>query len=388
MQCIFADQLYTGVEVRNDVFLSFTDAAIAGVSPTRPANCRQIGHYPVVTPAFIDPHSHIGLYRAGEPESDGEGNEHARALLFLPDALDSLQMDDPAFADAIEMGVLYSCILPGSGNIVGGLSAVIRHYAKNSSEALIGRAGVKAAFGYNPMSTRDWKGERPTTRMGALGMFKEKLYQVRDKIDRRQKAAAREKAKIEFSAEERVLRDLLEGKMFLRTHVHKIDDIAALLRIVDTFGLRVTVEHAGDVHQPEIFAILKQRNISVAYGPLDSFAYKVELRHENWRNIRYLLDSEVAFGLITDHPVVPSRNLLLTTRWFLRCGYTKQQAIELVSRRNAALLGIEKFVGTLAKGRWASFTCWNGDPFDLTAFPVAVYGEGRCLYETQQPPHP
>lgn len=383
MPYLFAEQLYTGTDVKKRTYLSFDDATIVDVSPKKPAGGTSIGEFAVVTPAFIDPHSHIGLYRAGEPQSEGEGNEQARPMLFLPDALDSLQMDDPAFADAIEMGVLYSCIVPGSGNIVGGLSAVIRHYAKNSSAALIGRAGVKAALGYNPMSTRTWKGERPTTRMGAVGMLREKLYQVKDKMDRWSTASKKEQAKIEFSAEERVLRDLIEGKTQLRTHVHKIDDIAALLRLVDTFGLRVTVEHASDVNQPEIFAALKKRDIPVAYGPLDAFAYKVELRHENWRNIRHLIDSGVFFGLITDHPVVPSRNLLLTTRWFLRCGYTRQQAIELISRKNAAFLGIEKTVGTLAKGYWASFSGWNGDPFDLTTFPVAVYGEGQCLYRSQ-----
>ena len=31
-------------------------------------------------------------------------------------------------------------------------------------------------------------------------------------------------------------------------------------------------------------------------------------------------------------------------------------------------------------GKWASFTCWNGDPFDLTAYPVAVYGGGELLF--------
>jgi imidazolonepropionase-like amidohydrolase len=380
MNYLFADQLYTGIDLKDQVYLSFKGATIQGVSKRKPSQGKLIGRFPVVTPSFIDPHSHIGLYRAGEPESEGEGNEQARPLFFLPDALDSLQMDDPAFADAIEMGVLYSCIVPGSGNIVGGMSAIIRHFATNSSDALIGRAGVKAAFGYNPMSTQNWKGERPTTRMGAVGMLREKLYQVRDKMDRRQTATGKDKDKIEFSAEERVLRDLLQGRTLLRCHVHKSDDIAALLRLVDTFGLRVTVEHAGDVHQPEIFIELKNRNIPVAYGPLDSFAYKVELRHENWRNLRHLIDSGVSFALITDHPVIPSRNLLLTTRWLIRCGYTKQQAIDLVSRKNAEFLGIDKQVGTLRKGRWASFTCWNGDPFDLTAFPVAVYGEGQCLY--------
>jgi len=332
------------------------------------------------TPAFIDPHSHMGMHRAGEPSSESESNENMNAILTLSDALDSVQMDDAAMQDAIEMGVLYSCVLPGSGNIIGGLSAVIRHYAKNSTEALIGRAGVKAALGYNPMSAKDWKGERPSTRMGALSILRAKLDEVRQKTEKYQSARGPKKQEITFSAAETVLQDLLSGKQVLRVHVHKIDDIAALLRLLDEFKLRVTVEHAMDVHAPEIFHELKKRNIPVTYGPLDGFAYKVELKHENWRNIRHLMASGVKYGLMTDHPVTPARQLFMQTRWFIRAGLTKQRAIELVSRNNAEILGIDKMVGTLEKGRWASFVCWNKDPFDMSSFPMAVYGEGSTVY--------
>jgi len=176
-----------------------------------------------------------------------------------------------------------------------------------------------------------------------------------------------------------VLRDVLAGKHILRAHAHKIDDIAALLRLVDEFKLKVTVEHAMDVHQPEIFLELRKRRIPVTYGPVDAFAYKVELKHESWRNIRHLLESGVEYGLMSDHPVTPARQLFLQTRWFIRAGLSKQQAIEVLSRKNAEILGINNILGTLEEGKWASFTCWNGDPFDLTVYPVAVYGEGELL---------
>jgi imidazolonepropionase-like amidohydrolase len=203
---------------------------------------------------------------------------------------------------------------------------------------------------------------------------------VRQKVQKYRTARGAKKQDVHFSAEDRVLRDLLGRKMRLRAHVHKIDDIAALLRLVDEFKIKVTVDHAGDVHQPEIFRELKKRKIPVIYGPIDSFAYKVELKHEDWRNVRYLLESGVEFGLMTDHPVTLARQLLLQTRWFMRAGLSRQQAIELISRRNAQILGIADRLGTLQKGKWASFVCWNGDPFDLTCYPVAVYGEGELLY--------
>jgi imidazolonepropionase-like amidohydrolase len=370
--------MYTGKAVKEDAYLNFKGTKITGVSASK--NGELIGEFEVVTPAFIDPHSHIGMQRAGEPYAESEANEHLDSILTLPDALDSVQMDDRAFRDAVEMGVLYSCIVPGSGNIMGGQSAVIRNYAKDSSNALIARAGVKAAFGYNPMSTTAWKGKRPTTRMGAAAVLRSKLDEVRLKMQQRRKAKGTKKQEITFSAEERVLRDLLQKKKHMRAHVHKIDDIAALLRLVDEFDIRVMVEHAMDVHKPDIFRELGKRGIPVLYGPIDSFAYKVELKHERWQNIHHLIESRVTFGLMTDHPVVLARQLLLQTRWFLRAGFTRRQAIELVTRNNAQILGLDRILGTLERGRWASFICWKGDPFHLASFPAAVYGEGRLLF--------
>jgi imidazolonepropionase-like amidohydrolase len=378
MNCIHGKTIYTGNSVVKDAHLLFDGTRIVGISKTKEG--KLLGKFAVLTPAFIDPHSHIGMHRSGEPESEGETNEHMQPILAISDALDSVQMDDTAFSDAIEAGVVYSCVVPGSGNIIGGLSAVIRHHAKNSTQALISRAGVKAAFGYNPMSTVAWKGERPSTRMGALAILRAKLDEVRQKAEKYRSATGEKKKEISFSAAEVVLRDVLAGKHVLRAHVHKIDDIATMLRIVDEFKLRVSVEHAGDVHRPEIFAELKRRGIPVMYGPIDGFAYKVELKHDNWRNVRHLVESGVEYGLMTDHPFCLARQLFPQTRWFTRAGLSKQQAIELVSRKNAELIGIDKMLGTLDKGKWASFVCWNGDPFDQTCYPQAVYGEGQLLF--------
>jgi imidazolonepropionase-like amidohydrolase len=378
MNCVFAKIIYTGRSLNENAFLQIKNDRIAEISKT--AEGRILGKFDVITPAFIDPHSHIGIYRAGEPNDQGESNEKMNPFPVLSDALDSLQMDDDAFKDAIEMGVLYSCIVPGSGNILSGRSAVIRHWAKHSTGALVSRAGIKAALGYNPMSCKDWKGERPSTRMGTIGLLRGQLDEVRQKMVTRRRAKGKKKEEIIFSATQAIFRDILEGKETLRIHVHKIDDIAAMLRLVDEFKLRVTVEHAMAVHSPDIFGELKKAGIPVVYGPVDGFASKVELKHKNWNNIRHLLNSGVQYGLMTDHPVTPARNLLMQTRWFIRAGLSKQQAVELISRRNAEILGIDRMLGTLRKGLWASFVCWNGDPFDLTRYPVAVFAEGSQVY--------
>ncbi|MGC9395767.1 MAG: amidohydrolase family protein [Anaerolineae bacterium] len=376
MESILGHIVYTGTDVLENVYVNVDGATVASITP-EPAGT-PVGGYAVITPAFIDAHSHIGMMRAGEPSAEGETNERMDAMLAHADALDSIQMDDRGFVDSIESGVLYSCVVPGSGNIIGGNSAVIRNYGKNTNDALIRRAGIKAAFGYNPMSTREWKGTRPFTRMGALAILRAKLHDVRQKMA---KEKAKEDADVTYTAEEMILKSLLVGADRLRVHVHKSDDIAALLRFVDEFGLKVTVEHTCDVHEVEIYRELKARGIPVIYGPMDSLAYKVELKHKNWRNIKYLIESGVEFGLMTDHPVILQKMLLFELRWFLRMGLSKQQALEIITRKNAKILGVADILGTLEPGKWASFVGWNGDPFSLESYPLAAYGEGKLVFQ-------
>ncbi len=377
--------IYTGKEVIKDAFINFDHNTVVNVSNTRQGE--MLGEYPVITPAFIDPHCHIGMCRAGEPASEEESNEKMDTFLTLANALDSVQMDDVSFADSIEAGILYSCVLPGSGNILGGRSAVIRNYGSTTTNALIREApvSIKAALGYNPMSTREWKGKRPYTRMGALALFREKVYAVIKKMEKIAKGT--EMKDIDFSREDEILRDILCGKIVLRVHIHKTDDIESFLRFADEFkaihpeyAIKFTIDHACDVHKIDIFHKLKERNIPVIYGPMDSLAYKVELKHENWKNVRYLLESNVSFGLMSDHPVILQRMILLQLRWFIRFGLSKQQAIEIITAKNAGILGIDTILGSLEPDKWASFVCWNGDPFDMTSYPVTVYGEGRLIH--------
>lgn len=370
-RCVYARTAYTGEGVAENVYLAFSGRQIVDVSASETGDV--VGRYDVVTPAFIDPHSHIGMYRAGEPMDEGDGNERMDPFFVFSDALDAVQMEDTAFREAVEMGVLYSCVLPGSGNILGGRSAVIRNWATHTNAALVGRAGIKAALGFNPTANTEWKGTRPSTRMGALGLLRSRLADLRRKLDR----GGRDP---EITAADAVLQTLLDGSETLRVHVHKTDDLSALLRLVREFGLKAVVEHAMDVHTPEMFRELKRMRIPVVYGPLDSFAYKVELKHKSWKNIRHLLASGVRYGLMSDHPICPARNLLLQTRWFLRHGLDRRQAVELVTARNAEILGVGGILGSLQRGRLASFVGWNGDPFDLTRHPVAVFAEGQPVY--------
>jgi imidazolonepropionase-like amidohydrolase len=188
MKAIKSKILFDGTSERKDVFVGFEGNEIRYVGNSKPPeNCEVIleedasysNNTIVITPAFIDPYSHIGMVRSGEPSKEEEANEQMNTIYPLVNALHSIYMDDPSFSESVESGVLYSVVLPGSGNVIAGKAVLIRNFVLDISHAYIKDIGVKAALGFNPRSTIDWKGNRPSTRMGAVAMLRENFIKAR-----------------------------------------------------------------------------------------------------------------------------------------------------------------------------------------------------------------
>jgi len=183
---------------------------------------------------------------------------------------------------------------------------------------------------------------------------------------------------------DKAILEVLEGKKIVRVHVHKEDDIVFLVNLVRAYGMRATADHTCDVYRVEGFRLLRDNDIPIMYGPIDSLAYKTELKHDSYKNVKALIDSQAKFALISDHPVVLARNLHLQLRYFIMFGYSEEKAISLITKEPAEILGIDDILGTIEPRKWASLIVWDKSPFYLGAKPKAVIGEGRVLYEKEE----
>lgn len=400
---IRAATLFDGKSQSSDKIIDIEGDTIVSVKSNQKGKVDFEG---IVTPAFIDAHSHIGMFREGEPGSEQEGNDHLDQVLPLSDPINGVYFDDRAFRDAIEFGVLYSCIIPGSGNLVGGRAKIIKHFAAHRGEALLKDYGYKMALGFNPRSTTDWRGERPNTRMGVYGLLERrfddviakakradisnerKLLEVSRKLEKKEMSSSEADAErsrihteetLDLTPHERALLEIATGKRIVKVHVHKEDDVVYLIDLVKRYGMRVTAEHTGDVHHKEIFNLLAAAKIPIVFGPLGSFAYKVELSHAYYQNAKLLMDSRATFGLMTDHPVIHVTALRDSLKFFLINGMTHEDAIGLITYQNAKILEIDDQIGTVAQGRKASVLVWKEDPLHLAAIPRTVIAEGNVL---------
>lgn len=372
MKYVKATTLYNDGKVLNNIYIGF-EKEVLSLSKEKPDG--EFLAEGFVTPAFIDAHSHIGMVRAGEPSGEDESNERMDSIYPLSNALHSVYMDDSAFQESVENNVLYSVVLPGSGNPIGGKAVLLRNFSGNIKEAYVQDIGIKAALGYNPRSVKDWEGKRPSTRMGAIALLRERFIKARKLISQLE---AEKKNENEIEPLDEVFIRILKGEDKLMVHLHREDDAYVLMEMIDEFGFKAIVNHGMDFYRPEVLADLKKRGIPLIYGPLDTHPYKVELKHESWRNCKLIMDSGVRFCMMSDHPVILQRNLFLTMRHFMKFGMSRAEAVSKLTREPAEILGIDR-LGKIEKDFLASFTVWNKDPFEIDSQPTLVVAEGTVV---------
>jgi len=399
---INASTLYNGTDVLENRSVSIQNDTISSIDTIQ----KKADFSGVVTPAFIDAHSHIGLERQGEPWQEGEVNDHTVQINPLLNPLNSIYFDDRAFNEAVDFGVLYSCIVPGSGNLLGGKAIIIRNYATSRNEALYKEYGYKMALGYNPRSTLEWKGTRPNTRMGVYSILEKRFDEVlskeskaelerdikyiallakvtKDNLDsdteRTERKLIDREYELSFSPEDRALLEILHGEKTVKVHVHKEDDVDFLIELHHKYGIKMTADHLCDVHSTTVFNRLAEAGIPIVYGPLGSLDYKVELKNASYKHTSLLMASKAKYGLMTDHPVILTPNLRESLKYFLIQGMKPAAAISLITQKNAQILGIDDKLGTIEPGKLASLIVWDRDPFHLAAQPVAVIAEGKIL---------
>jgi imidazolonepropionase-like amidohydrolase len=286
-------------------------------------------------------------------------------------------MDDHAFKESLEHGVLYSAAFPRSGNVVGGKVALIRNYALDIEEAFICDVGIKAALGFHPRRMTNWPGKRPSTRMGVISILRENFInsiKTKNLLDSGKKSID----KVDPLTE--VFMDILAQKYRMMMHLHKEDDVRILIQLVKEFNIKAVANHCLDVHRQEIFEVLKANSIPIIYGPMDSFSIKDELRNNDWRNVELLLKSEAEFSLMSDHPIILQRNMFYTTRHLIRFGLSKTHAISKITFESVQIIGVSN-IGQIRLGFKPSFIVWNGDPFSFSSYPILVIGEGKVVYE-------
>jgi imidazolonepropionase-like amidohydrolase len=111
--------------------------------------------------------------------------------------------------------------------------------------------GIKSALGFNPRSTPEWNGERPSTRMGAMAILWNNLIKAKKLQNLINKI--KKDADVADPVTE-VFLDVISKKYKVIAHLHKDADAMVLIQLAMEFGLDVIAIHCRNIYRKSIFS--------------------------------------------------------------------------------------------------------------------------------------
>ncbi|MBQ5702561.1 MAG: amidohydrolase family protein, partial [Peptococcaceae bacterium] len=298
-------RLYTienGIIEQGTILLDGGKIAAVGAEVEIPADAQVIDvQGRIVTPGFIDAHTHIGIDEEIHQPMGDDCNEMTEPNTAELRAMDAINYRDLSFQDAVKAGITTVMITPGSANVFGGLVAVMKTAGRTYKEMLVnGEAGLKMAFGENPKRVYGEKDKAPSTRMATMAIARQGFYEAKEYMKKSDEDR-------EFNLQTEHIAKALEGGIPVRAHAHRADDILTAIRMRDEFNLDLVVEHCTDGHL--IVEELKEAGVKVAVGPSLSNRAKVEMENVTFRTPGVLASAGVEVAIITDAPCTPIQYL-------------------------------------------------------------------------------
>lgn len=327
-----------------------------------------------VTPGLIDAHLHAGI--------TGGVNEVGSAIVpevRIGDVLDSTNI---WMYRQLAGGLTTAHVMHGSANPIGGQNQHIKlRWGAPVDELKFTRAPrtVKFALGENPKrrTTR-----YPNTRMGVEQIIADHFRAARDyQAKWREWEENREGIPPRRDLRLEALVDILEGEIFVHSHSYRQDEILMLLRLAESFNLRIKAFHHG-VEAYKVAPELAEHGAgAIVWSDWSSF--KIEAYDATTRNARLLTEAGVLTSLHSDNSQIASRMNWEAAK-MVRAGMAEEDALALVTINTARLLGVDEYVGSLEPGKDADFVLWSGHPLSSATRAEQTWIDGRRYFDIEE----
>ena len=340
-----------------------------------------------VTPGIIDIHSHLGDYPSPGVEANSDGNEATGPVRPEVWAEHSVWPQDPGFSRALANGGITSLqILPGSANLFGGRSVVLKNvYARTVQGMKFPGApyGLKMACGENPKRVYGSKGQMPATRMGNMAVNRATWIRA---AEYKRKVDKGENVPRDLAME--TLSGVLAGEILVHNHCYRADEMAQVIDMSHEFGYKVSTFHHA-VESYKIADLLKREGICSAMWA-DWWGFKMESYDAINENIP-MVHNGGACAIVHSDDANGIQRLNQEAAKALADGrrmginVSDEVAWTWLSYNPAKALGIADKTGSLKPGKMADVVLWNGNPLSVYTRPEKVWIDGALMYDANDP---
>ncbi|HET9454079.1 MAG TPA: amidohydrolase [Gemmatimonadaceae bacterium] len=381
-----------GPTIQNGAVL-LRDGKIAGVGANLAAPSDAVvidGAGKFVTPGLIDTHSHLGVYAAPGVGANSDGNEATNPVTAHVWAEHSVWPHDPQFPRNLAGGITTLQVLPGSANLIGGRSAVLKVVPSRTVQGMKypgAKYGLKMACGENPK--RVYASRGPSTRMGNVAGYRAAWIGAEGYRRRWDKwNADRQGDPPTRDLGNETLAEVLRGNILVHNHCYRADEMAQMIDIAKEFGYSIRSFHHG-VEAYKLADRLAQDSISASVWA-DWGAFKMEALDAVTANAAIIHNAGGRAVIHSDDPS-GSQRLNQEAAKAMYAGreigitITPEQALRWITMNPAWALGLQDQIGSLEVGKNADVVLWSGNPFSVYSRPEKVWVDGAMLYDRLDP---
>jgi imidazolonepropionase-like amidohydrolase len=370
------------------VFMRDGKIVAVGQTVDAPADAVTIdGNGRWLTPGIVDNHSHLGVYPAPGGQALSDGNEATNPVTAHVWAEHSVWPQDPQFPRNLAGGVTTLQVLPGSANLIGGRSAVLKVVPARTVQAMKfpgARYGLKMACGENPK--RVYANRGPATRMGNVAGYRAAWIGA-ESYRRRWDKWLNDGRKGDPPARDlgqETLAEVLRGNILVHNHCYRGDEMAQMIDIAREFGYSIRSFHHG-VEAYKVADLLARDSISASIWA-DWGAFKMEALDGVKGNIALVHNAGARAVVHSDDPSGSQRlnqeaAKAIAAGRALGIQIPQDEAIKWITINPAWSLGLQDRIGSIEPGKNADVVLWSHNPFSVYARADHVWVDGAMLYD-------
>jgi imidazolonepropionase-like amidohydrolase len=344
-----------------------------------------------VTPGIIDVHSHLGVYAAPGGNALSDGNEATNPVTANVWAEHSVWPQDPQFPRNLAGGVTTLQVLPGSANLIGGRSVVLKVVPSRTVQGMKfpgAKYGLKMACGENPKRVYAQRG--PSTRMGNVAGYRTAWINAeayRRKWDKWNADHKGDPPVRDLGNE--TLAEVLRGNILVHNHCYRADEMAQMIDISHEFGYKIRAFHHG-VEAYKVADLLAKEGIGASVWA-DWGSFKQEAMDAIRANLAMVDKVPGSHAMIHSDDPGGSQRLNQEVAKAMKAGIeagipvTEDQAVKWMTINAAWALGLDDKIGSIENGKNADVVLWSADPFSVYARVDKVWVDGALLYDRSDP---
>jgi imidazolonepropionase-like amidohydrolase len=322
----------------------------------------------VVTPGLIDVRSSVGLSGALNIPTDQDQIEKSSPLQPELRAIDAYNPEDRLVEHLRSNGITTIHTGHGVGALASGQTMIVKTKPGLIEDVLVDPLAM-VAMTVGPSVSANYPS--PGNRSKQIAMLRTEFLKAQSAAKANAKDSSRG-----VELKQQILQQLLKREVKALILANTAAEIMSAIRLANEFNLKLVIEGAAEAYR--LIDQIKASKAEVIVHATMSRA-GAETINMTMENATILQKAGITVSIESgfESYVPKSRVVLFEAAAAMIHGLPFQEALRAITINPAKLLGIDKRVGSIEKGKDADLVLFNGDPFEYLTKVCMVIIDGK-----------